>query len=102
MVDKYTFMPRPEVADWIDENIKSWTGFCYDNIYRIQRKHYQQRFENIGFRIFIILVGMIIVSLSQFTSSLFIMSFFLCCGVVVFVFGFIALSMEVRNGKRTR
>ena len=39
---RYVFEPKSEVADWIDEHVDSWTVFCYDSIYRRQKKVYDQ------------------------------------------------------------
>lgn len=98
---QYVFKPKDEVADWIDENVDSWTGFCYDAIYNRQRKNYQKRFERIGFRLFIILIGMILISFSYLTVNVFNYVTLISGGVAVIIFGFIMLSLEVRNGRRT-
>jgi len=97
---KYTFTPKPEICDWIDEHIKSWTGFCYDNVYRLQKREYQQRFERLFLRIFIIITGMIMVSLAP--MSLFVIPFLLLIGggTTIIGLGFVMLFLEVRNGRR--
>ena len=97
---QYVFKPRDEVADWIDENVESWTGFCYNAIYQKQRKAYQQRFEMIGIRIFIILIGMILVSFSYVSINIWNYLMLISGGVVVIIFGFIMLSLEIKNGRR--
>jgi len=100
--DIYTFRPKPEVADWIDENINSWTNFCYDNIYLQQRKNYQERFERIGLRIFYILIGMIMISFIYLSTDIINYIFLLTGGIVIIIYGFFSLSIEVINGKRRR
>lgn len=98
--DIYTFRPKPEIADWIDENISSWTTFCYDNIYHMQRKQYQKRFENIGLRILVILLGMIFISFSYISLNNFINYLFIISGgLCIIIYGFISLSLEAKNGK---
>lgn len=100
--DQYVFKPKSEVADWIDENIPSWTSFCYDNIYRMQRKNYQNRFERLGLRIFFILIGMILVAFSSMTLLILPFLFLITGGITIIIFGFIMLSLEVRNNGRRR
>jgi len=97
---RYTFVPKPEVADWIDEHVDSWTSFCYESIYKKQRKEYQQRFERIGFRFFIVFMGMILISFSYATINVFNYLMLVTGGIAVIIFGFIMLGLEVSNGKR--
>ena len=99
---QYVFKPRDEVADYIDENIESWTGFCYDALYQKQRENYQKRFERIGFRMFVILIGMIVISLSYITISVYGYLVLVLGGISIVIFGFIMLSLEVRNGRRVQ
>jgi hypothetical protein len=98
--DIYTFRPKPEIADWIDEHIDSWTSFCYDNIYQQQRKNYQARFEKIGLRILIILLGMILLSFSLITINFINYLVIITGGICILLLGFTMLSLEVRNGRR--
>lgn len=100
MPTHYDFVPKPEVADWIDKNIDSWTTFCYDNIYRMQRKQYQQRLEKISFRILIVLLGMVLLSFSYITINIFNYYMVLIGGSIMILIGFIMFVLEVYNGKQ--
>ena len=97
--DQYVFKPRPEVADWIDEHVDSWTTYCYDKIYMDQRKEYQNRFERIGFRILIILLGMILISFSVLSINIINYISLVTGGICTVVIGLTMLGLEVRNGR---
>jgi len=99
-LNQYVFKPKDEVADWIDENIDSWTGFCYNAIYRCQRREYQKRFERLSFRFFIILIGMILISFSYITINVLNYLMLISGGITIIILGFIMLSLEVKYGRR--
>lgn len=97
---RYVFDPRPEVADWIDENIKSWTSFCYDNIYRSQKKKFYQQVDNIGNKLSMILFGCIFIAISYIVNNLIPYLIFILVGIILILFGFSMILLEVRNGRR--
>ena len=98
----YTFRPRPEVADWIDENIDSWTSYCYDKIYRDQKKNYIDGYNRAVNRIAFVLIGMILVSLTYAFPLLGVTYIvFLITGITVIIIGSISFLLEVRpHGRR--
>jgi len=98
---QYVFKPKPEICDWIDENIPSWTTHCYDSIYRLQKKDHHEYRKKIGIGIGTILFGMIFLSLSYLTVFLFLYLSLIAMGIFLVVIGFYNVGWEVRNG-RTR
>jgi len=101
--DQYVFKPKPEVADWIDENIDSWTGFCYENIAVKQRKQYIERLDKTAQRVFYVIIGMIIVSFSYLSVDIVNYMFLIAGGLSVIIYGLFSLGYEVvLNGRRRR
>jgi len=102
---QYVFKPRDEIADWIDENIldengNGWTGWCYDKIYNMQRKQYQHRIDKLGFRVLIVLMGMILVSFSYLVTNIWNYVLLVSGGMCIIVIGFIMVGLEVKNERK--
>jgi len=97
---RYVFDPRDEIADWIDENISSWTNFCYNSIYQVQKAGYLQRFKRLQYEIFLVLAGMIIVALSYTSVQVWVYLLCVVVGLLNILLGFSGLVWEVRNGRR--
>lgn len=97
---RYVFVPKPEVADWIDDNVDSWTSFCYENIYYKQRNDYFKKYEKISHRLFLILFGMICIALMYTSFNLFIYISFLILGVFNILLGFGSIIWGLRKNGR--
>jgi len=99
---QYVFKPKSEIADWIDENIGSWTSFCYDNIYKLQKKNYIDNYNRQVNRIAFILIGCILVSLTYVFPLLGVTYIvFMLGGITFILIGFISFLLEAKpHGKR--
>jgi len=102
MGTKYTFEPKTEVADWIDENIPSWTKFCYDNIYYSQKRDFYERINKLSNKFAYVLIGCILLSLTYIVPFLPAYLVFFFSGAFFIVYGFSSFSWEVKNGRRNK
>ena len=98
---RYVFEPKPEIADWIDENIPSWTSFCYESIYRRQKNDHYTNFNRIASKLSWILIGCILLSLTYILPNSINWLIFFITGVAFICFGFLDLLLwRLKNGKR--
>lgn len=101
--DQYVFKPKPEVADWIDDNVDSWTSYCYDNIYRDQKKQYLGRINRIANIMAFCFIGMIILCLTLLPGIIMLMYIvFMVTGICFIVIGFLILLLEIRSNRNGR
>lgn len=101
-ITQYVFKPKPDIADWIDENISSWTQFCYDNIYHLQKKNHYDRFDKLSNKFAFVLFGCILLGLTYIIPNVASWLVFFCCGLSFLIIGFISIYWEVRNGRKQR
>lgn len=101
--ENYVFRPKPEVADWIDDNIDSWTSYCYDNIYKDQKKQYVRDINRIANIMAFCFIGMIILCLTLLPGIIMLMYIiFMVTGISFIVMGFVILSLEYRSNHGRR
>jgi hypothetical protein len=101
---RYSFVPKPEICDWIDEKIikkgRGWTAYCYDNIYKDQKKEYHEYRKKIGTGISIILFGMIFLSITFLTTAFLYLYLTITVTAVWFIImGCYITSWEIKNGR---
>jgi len=100
---RYVFDPRPEVADWIDDNIESWTVFCYDSIYRVQKKQYVNNVNRLANIMAFCLIGMIILCLTLLPGIIMLMYIvFMVTGICFIIMGFLVFTLELRSNRHGR
>ena len=99
MSNRYVFDPRPEIADWIDDHIDSWTAFCYDNIYREQKRVHYERFDKLTNKFGMVLIGCILLSLTYIIPIHTTWLIFFGAGIIFLSLGFFGIYWEVKNGR---
>ena len=99
---RYVFEPKIEVADWIDDNIDSWTVFCYDNVYRIQKKNFNDRLNRLANIFSFGLIGMILLCLCLLVNiSVWVYLVLLLGGICMVMLCFLCFLLEVKpHGKK--
>jgi len=99
---------KPEIDDWVEDYLKAnkinWTSFCYDNIYRVQKKNHIDNYHRHVNRIAFVFMGCILVSLTYAFPLLGITYIvFMMAGITFIVIGSFSFLLEVKPyGKRRR
>ncbi|NIQ88074.1 MAG: hypothetical protein GWN93_02885 [Deltaproteobacteria bacterium] len=91
------------MADWIDENVDSWTSYCYEKIYYDQKKQYVSDVNRIANIISFGFIGMILLSLTQLVGiTVIVYIIFLTSGVCFVMMCFLVLLLELRSNHGRR
>ena len=102
MPEVFAFRPRDDEVEWINKNIDNWSNFCHDMIYYHQRNDFYERLNRFSNRIFVVLFGAILMSLSYVFPISTIWIIWITTGIVMIGLGFLMLGLEVRNERRCR
>lgn len=102
MPENLNFRPRDDEAEWINKHIDSWSNFCHDMIYYRQRNDFYNRLNRFSNRIFIILLGSILLSVIYMFPLGIIWIIWFIAGIIMIAMGFLMLGLEVRNERKSR
>ena len=98
MDDRYWVRLNPYEIEHMENNKIKFSDFVHRAFYHDMKKNYFKRLKEAQYKIFMIMLGMIIIALAYTTINPVVYLGFIVLGMVAVCTGFFSILWEIKNG----
>jgi len=99
MDDRYWVRLNPFEIEYMENNKIKFSEFVHDSFYRSMKKSYFRRLKDAQYKVFMILLGMILIALMYTTINPLVYMGFMIMGMVSICTGFFSIMWELKNAR---
>ena len=98
MDNQYWVRLNPFEEQYLEENNIKFSDFVHNAFYRDMKKNYFKRLKEAQYKVFMILLGMILVALAYTSINPMVYLGFILMGMVSICTGFFSILWEIKHG----